>query len=71
MKIRIPILMGVLLLIVVAVTAWAASPTSVRIGETAAIGIATTCDGEVVFVANGYGIFRSKDGGETWTQVYQ
>ena len=45
-------------------------PTDVRVGPTAAIGIATSCNGDVVFVANGHGIFKSSDGGETWNQVY-
>jgi hypothetical protein len=52
--------------------AWADSnkPTDVRVGPTAAIGVATSCDGKIVFVAHGNGIFRSSDSGATWDKVY-
>ena len=47
-----------------------ANPTSVRVGPTAAIGIATSGDGSIVYVANGSGIYRSKDSGGNWEKVY-
>jgi len=45
-------------------------PTDVRVGPTAAIGITTSSDGSIVYVANGNGIFKSTDAGETWNKVY-
>ena len=57
-------------LIGLSVQSFAAKPTDVRVGPTAAIGVSSSCDGKVVYVANGNGIFKSSDGGTTWTQVY-
>lgn len=43
--------------------------TDVRVGPTAAISIATSADGSVVYIAHGNGVFKSTDGGETWKKL--
>ena len=45
------------------------SITDVRVGPTAAIGVACSADAQTVYVAHGNGFFKNTDGGETWKQI--
>lgn len=53
-----------------AIQVYAAQPTDVRVGNTATIGVSTNCEGNIVYIANGNGIFKSSNGGETWDEIY-
>lgn len=66
----VSIIIGFILGMGVQVLAANSKPTDVRVGPTAAIGITTSSDGSIVYVANGNGIFKSIDGGEKWNKVY-
>ena len=43
--------------------------TDVRVGPTAAIGIATSADGATVYVVHESGLFKSTDGATTWHEM--
>ena len=43
--------------------------TDVRVGNTAAISVATSADGRIVYVAHGNGFFKSTDGGDNWKRI--
>lgn len=43
--------------------------TDVRVGPTAAIGITTSADGRTVYVVNGNVLFKSSDGGSSWSKL--
>lgn len=45
--------------------------TNVRMGPTAAISVATSADGQIVYVVNGSGFFKSDDGGATFTKLHK
>ena len=60
---------GVLASSVVAMAAEKIGVTDVRVGPTAAIGITTSADGSILYVVNGSGLFKSADGGATWTKL--
>ena len=70
LKIVASIIFGFMLGIGAQTLAANSKPTDVRVGPTAAIGITTSSDGKIVYVANGNGIFKSTDAGETWNKVY-
>jgi len=62
-------LAGALASACIAVAAEGLGVTNVRVGPTAAIGVATSADGLTVYVANGNGVFKSADGGLTWRRL--
>jgi hypothetical protein len=61
---------GVILGLSAQVIAKPSKPTDVRVGPTAAIGIATSSDGAIVYIANGNGVFKSVNAGSSWVKVY-
>jgi hypothetical protein len=58
---------------IIAVAAVAATQktgvTNVRVGPTAAVALATSAVGSIVYVASGNGVYKSSDAGETWTKL--
>jgi len=68
-KVLISLAVGALSATAIAATAQKIGVTDVRVGPTAAIAITTSADGNIVYVANGNGVFKSTNGGETWIRL--
>ena len=69
--IALGVVLGFILGMAVTVTASAKGLTNVRVGPTAAIGVATSADGQIVYIVHGNGIFKSTDGGINFTEIHE
>jgi hypothetical protein len=68
-KVVVSISVGALFVTALAAAAQKLGVTDVRVGPTAAISVATSADGNIVYVAHGNGVYKSTDGGEKWRKL--
>ncbi len=44
--------------------------TDVRVGPTAAVSVACSADGKIVYVVHGNGVYKRTNGSKDWDKIY-
>lgn len=66
------IITGILISLAGTITVYAATQNKkLWLGLSAANSISTSADGQIVYLVNPNGVFKSTDGGGNWEQIYQ
>jgi hypothetical protein len=66
------LVLGLILGMAITVTASQKDLTAARAGpNAAAISVATSADGQIVYLVNNSGFFKSEDGGATFTMLHE